>query len=147
MPTSRLPGLTIKDKDLEKAGWFSAGSEGECRRALAKLDRDLVLLDDGARVYAAVWWKGEFILGDASGRLCAYDTSGHFRWEHHIGSSVGDIDLSPDGKRLVVTTYAGFLCLLDLDTGERDPFTIGTATHRERRRWIFWKNEPKPLVW
>jgi hypothetical protein len=47
----------------------------------------------------------------------------------------------------VVTTYAGFLCILDLDTGEPDPFAIGTATLRERRRLLFWEKEPRPLLW
>jgi hypothetical protein len=59
---------------------------------------------------------------------------------------VNAIDVRRDGARLVVTTFAGFLCLIDLDTGSADPFTIGTATHRERRRWLFWKNEPTPLA-
>lgn len=112
-----------------------------------KLDDRLIPLEDGSRVYAAVSRDDEFIIGDANGYLRAFDLKGRFRWQHHIGSSVGDIDISRDGKRLVVTTYAGFLCILDLDTGEPDPFAIGTATHRERRRWLFWKKEPRPLIW
>jgi hypothetical protein len=44
-----------------------------------------------------------------------------------IGSSVGDIDVSRDGDRLVVTTYAGFLSVIELDTGEADPFVIGAG--------------------
>ena len=91
--------------------------------------------------------EDEFIIGNASGYLRAFDLKGNFRWQHFIGSSVGDIDVSRDGNRLVVTTYAGLLSVIDLDTGEADPFVIGTATHRERRRWLFWKKEPKPLIW
>ena len=52
-----------------------------------------------------------------------------------------------DGTRLAVMTFAGFLCLIDLDTGTMDPFAIGTATLREKRRWLFWKDEPTPIVW
>ncbi|HBL47700.1 MAG TPA: hypothetical protein DDZ90_30370 [Planctomycetaceae bacterium] len=110
-------------------------------------DDRFVQLEEGSRVYAAVTRDDEFIVGDASGYLRAFDVNGNFRWQHFIGSSVGDIDISRDGKQLVVTTYAGFLSIIDLDTGETDPFAIGTATHLERRRWLFWKNESKPLMW
>jgi hypothetical protein len=145
-PTSRFPGLSVTHQDLEKH-WFSKETLAEMRKGLQELDRDLILIDADARVYAAAWRGEEFIIGDAYGDVRAFDKTGKFRWEHHIGSSVNGIDLSPDSKTLVVTTYAGFVCILDLDTDEPDPFTISTATHRERRRWIFWKKEPKPLVW
>jgi len=112
-----------------------------------ELDNRLTLLENEARVYAAVSRDDEFIIGDATGYLRAFDLKGKFRWQHFLGSSIGDIDVSRNGKRLVVTTYAGFLCILDLDTGEPDPFTIGTGTHRERRRWLFWRTEPRPLIW
>ena len=112
-----------------------------------KLDDRLIQLEEGSRVYAAVSRGDEFIVGDANGYLTAFDVTGKFRWRHFIGSSGGDIDLSHDGKRLIVTTYAGFLCVIDMDTGDADPFAIGTSTHRERRRWLFWKKEPRPLVW
>lgn len=126
LPTSLLPGLETEPYELD--------------------DR-LIQLETGSRVYAACCRGDEFIVGDASGYLRAFDLKGNPRWQHFIGSSVGDMDLSRDGKRLIVTTYAGFLCILDLDTGTADPFTVGTSTHRERRRWLFWKKEPKPLVW
>jgi WD40 repeat protein len=111
------------------------------------LDNRLAKLESGSRVYAAVSRDDEFIIGDAKGYLRAFDLQGRFRWQHFIGSTICDIDISKDGRRLIVTTYAGFLSILDLDTGESDPFVIGTATHRERRRWLFWKKEPKPLIW
>jgi len=145
-PTSRFPGLSVTHQDLEKH-WFSKNTVAEMRKGLQELDRDLVLMDADARVYAAVWRGEEFIMRDAYGDLRAFDKTGKVLWQHFIGSSIGDIDLSPDGKTLVVSTYAGFVCILDLDTGEPDPFAISTATHRERRRWLLWKKEPKPLVW
>ncbi|HZL91111.1 MAG TPA: hypothetical protein VFB96_22280 [Pirellulaceae bacterium] len=110
-------------------------------------DPRITTLQEGARVYAAVHRKDEFIVGDAYGYLRAFDHRGGFRWQHFIGSTIGHIDLSPDGKRLIVTSCAGFLCVIDLDTGTPDPFSIGTASHRERRRWLFWRNEPQPLIW
>lgn len=112
-----------------------------------ELDNRLVELDDYARVYAAVSRQDEFIFGDAYGYLRAVDKSGNFRWQHFIGSSIGDMDISRDGKTLIASTYAGFLSIIKLDTGKADPYTIGTATHQEIRRWLFWKKEKKPLVW
>ncbi|MEM8944472.1 MAG: hypothetical protein AAGD11_04750 [Planctomycetota bacterium] len=112
-----------------------------------EVDKRLVLLEDGARVYAGVYRNNEFIIGDAGGYLRAFDGCGNSRWRHFIGSSMGDIDISEDGKTLVATTYAGFLSIIEMDTGNPDPFAIGNGGHRERRRWLFWKNEPKPLIW
>ena len=89
----------------------------------------------------------EFMVGDAWGYLRAFDLEGNFRWQHFIGSTITALDLSPDKQRLAVTSFAGFLCVLELHTGERDPFVIGTATHRELQRWLFWKGEDAPLRW
>jgi len=126
VPTRILPGLTTEPYEV---------------------DERLTLLEDGARVYAGVCGNGEFIIGDAGGYLRAFDFSGKARWQHFIGSSMGDIDVSEDGETLVATTYAGFLSVIDLDTGEADPFAISTADHKERRRWLFWKTEDEPLIW
>jgi hypothetical protein len=126
VPTSLLPGL--KTEPYED-------------------DDRLVQLEEESRVYAAIFRGNEFVIGDASGYLRAFDVTGRFRWQHFIGSTVGDIDVSLDEKVLVVTTYAGFLSIIDMDTGTTDPFAISTTTHRERRRWLFWKKEPHPLIW
>jgi hypothetical protein len=126
VPTRLLPGLTTE-------AWTPDGR--------------FTNLQDGERVYAAVFQNDEFIIGDAYGYVRAFDVNGNSRWQHFIGSTVEDIDVSRDGKRLVVTTRAGFLSIMDLDTGTPDPFAIGASTHRERRRWLFWKKEPRPLAW
>ena len=126
VPLRLLPGLTTKAYEV---------------------DERLTQLEDGSRVYAGVCRGDEFIIGDAGGYLRAFDTNGKARWQHFIGSSMGSIDISEDGKTLVATTYAGFLSIIDMDTGKRDPFAIGTSDHRERRRWLFWKKESKPLIW
>jgi hypothetical protein len=104
-------------------------------------------LQDGARVYAAVARNDEFIVGDASGYVRAFDTTGRYRWQQFIGSSVGDIDLSADGRHLAVSTYAGFLSIFRLDAGEQHPYQIGNGNHLEECRWIFWKGERAPLIW
>jgi hypothetical protein len=104
-------------------------------------------LYDGARVYAAVSRRDEFIIGDAAGYIRAFGTDGTYRWQHFIGSSVGDIDISADGLRLAVSTAAGFLSIIRLDAGRQPPYQIGNGNHFEERRWIFWKGEPAPLIW
>lgn len=126
VPTSLLPGLKTDQYYI---------------------DERFCLLEDQARVYAGVYRHDEFIIGDASGYLHAFDETGKSRWRHFIGSSIGDIDVSEDGKKLIVSTYAGFLCIIDMDTGQKDPFVIGNSTHQEKRRWLFWTNEENPLIW
>lgn len=111
------------------------------------MDNRLVELDSDARVYAATSRQDEFILGDAYGYLRAVDKAGDLRWVHFVGSTIFGMDLSRDEKTLVVGTSAGILSIIRLDTGTKDPDTIGTATHQEIRRWLFWKKEKKPLAW
>jgi len=134
--------------------FYNGASIGVPVEELAGLDTDyyqshpsIRMLEDGARVYAAVARDDEFIVGDAGGYLRAFDLLGNFRWQHFIGSTITALDLSPDKRKLAVTSCAGFLCVLQLHTGERDPFAIGTATHRELQRWLFWKGEDAPLMW
>ncbi|UTW45102.1 hypothetical protein KFE80_12135 [bacterium SCSIO 12696] len=126
VPVSLLPGLETEDY---------------------KEDERTPILEDGARVYAAASKGDEIVIGDAGGYIKAVGLDGERRWEQFIGSSVGDIDISPDGKTLVVSTYAGFLSIFDLDSDGQAPYQIGDGGHFEKRRWIFWKSEKKPLIW
>jgi hypothetical protein len=146
VPTRRFPGLVVGEKDLE-THWFSKASWDEMRQGLNELDQDLLVLSSRSSAYASAWRPGEFILGDAQGFLRAFDRTGAPRWNHFIGSSINALDISADGRRLFASSAAGFLVILDLDTGEADPYAIGTSTHRERRRWVFWKDETRPLAW
>ena len=146
VPTSLFPAFSISHDDLDEH-CFSKKTLPEMRKGLQELAPGLTIIDAESRVDAAAWRGDEFIIGDASGYLRAFDMKGNFRWCHFIGSSITAIDPSEDGKTLVVASCAGFLCILDVDTGERDPFTISTATNCERRRWLFWAKEPTPLVW
>jgi hypothetical protein len=104
-------------------------------------------LEDGARVYAAVSRARETIIGDAHGYLRAFDWEGQPLWRHFLGSTICAASLSPDQRRLAVSTYAGILHVLDLDAGEHDLFSIGNSSIRELYRWIFWKQEAQPLKW
>jgi hypothetical protein len=108
-------------------------------------------LESGARVYAAVHRTtehgGQFIIGDASGYLRAFDHAGQSLWQHHLGSSFSAIDVSTDGKTLYAATYAGFISIMTLDAGHQRPCQIGNGNHFEQRRWLFWKKQPQPLIW
>jgi hypothetical protein len=138
--------LFVGQKDLE-THWFAKATWDAMRQGLQELDKDLLVLNSRSSAYASAWRPGEYILGDAQGFLRAFDRAGATRWHHFIGSSLGALDISPDGRRLLASSAAGFLVILDLDTGETDPYAIGTSRHRERRRWVFWKNEKRPLAW
>ncbi len=105
------------------------------------------VLDDGMRVYASDAVPGTFLLGDAGGDVRAIHENGDLAWEHHVGSSISGLAVSPNGKMLVVGSSSGMLHVIDLDQGEADPYQIGTGAHVERRRWIFWEGEERPLRW
>jgi len=134
--------------------FYSGVTVGVARSSLAGLatrpyedDARVSLLQDGARVYAGVCRGDEFMVGDASGYVRAFSTSGEYRWQHFIGSSVGAMDLSRDNSTLVVSTYAGFVSIIRLDVGRQEPYQIGDGGHVEQRRWLFWQNEAGPLIW
>lgn len=105
-------------------------------------DPRLRVLDDQCRVYASAFIDDTIVLGDAYGYLRAWSPSGERRWQLFCGSSIGGIDRSPDGRKLAVATAAGFLQFYDLDADEPDPFQIGTAFHRERMRFVRWRDLP-----
>ena len=69
------------------------------------------------------------------------------RWQHFIGSSVGGIDVSPDGSLMVCSTYAGSISIFKMDQGQSAPYEIGNGGHTEYRRWLVWKNEYSLLPW
>ncbi len=104
-------------------------------------------LQEGARVYAGVHRGDEYIVGDAHGYLRAFSESGDERWQHFIGSTIGAIDISSDGKLLVASSCAGFISFVQLDAGQAADWQIGTGPHRELRRWVFWKSFERPLLW
>ena len=146
VPTRRFPRLVVTREDLDRC-WHSQAKWQEKRRGLHDFDKELVVLDCQEVVRVSAWRTGELIIGDARGTLWAFDLKGEKRWHHRIGSACCGIDISADGRRLVASTYAGFVVILDLDTGDADPYRIGTSTHREWRRWLFWTTENKPLAW
>jgi hypothetical protein len=110
-------------------------------------DERAVLLEDYSRVYAGLFLQNELIMGNASGDLIVVDKSGKLRWIHHLGSTISDMDVSDDGETLIVSSHAGFLSIVKMNSDTKDVFQIGTANHKETRRFIFWKQELTPLIW
>lgn len=108
---------------------------------------EVVLLDENSRVYAGISYGERYIFGNAYGYIIACTTDGRLLWEHHLGGTISGMDISEDGTKLVVSSYTGIVYLLDLDTGARDPYTIGTSTNQEKKRWLFWEDGDQPLVW
>lgn len=109
-------------------------------------DDRVALLEDNARVYAGVGLGDEFIIGDAYGYVRAFSTTGEPRWQLYVGSSIGDIDVSDDGTMMAVSTCAGYISIFELNS-EQEPHQIGNSSHKEIRRWLFWKDEAVPLAW
>jgi len=126
VPTNLLPGFTTESN---------------------KKNESTPILEEVSRIYGGVSRDNEFIIGNADGYLLCFNKKGEHQWEHFIGSSIGSMDISPDGKTLVVSTYAGYISIINLDAGTQPAYQIGTGNHEEIRRWLFWKNEPKPLIW
>ncbi|ERI07570.1 hypothetical protein [Aneurinibacillus aneurinilyticus] len=109
-------------------------------------DSDEFIVDDECRIYAGVSWGDVFIVGDAYGYVRAWSITGEFRWRLFVGSTISGMDISPDGKILLVGTYGGILHRIRLDAG-RDEYMIGTGEHSEERRWLIWKKEQQILAW
>ncbi len=104
------------------------------------------IMNEEMRVYAAaVLSKGQ-ILGDAYGYLRLINSEGEELWRYFVGSTISGLAVSADEALLAVGTYGGMLHLIDLDSGEKDMYTIGTAPIKELSRWIIWNNEA-PLRW
>ena len=82
-----------------------------------KLDDAHTGLDNKDRVYAGVNSENLFITGDANG----YDKTDKNVFRIYLGSSIGDINISKDETRLIVSTYAGFVAMYDLTCREKIP--------------------------
>lgn len=110
-------------------------------------EAELPILDEAMRIYAGVSVENYYILGDAYGYIKAIDKAGNLLWQHFLGSTIGSMAISDDGKTLWVGSYSGFLHRLSLGKGHRDTHTIGTGNHYEDFRLICWKNEEKIWRW
>ncbi|MEO0481226.1 MAG: WD40 repeat domain-containing protein [Planctomycetota bacterium] len=129
VPTDRVHGLETKD-------YISSETPEPCK-----------LLDESMRIYASTTLPGQFLFGGAYGYVRALNLDGETLWQHHVGSSISGLAISPDGRTMAIGSSSGMLHIVDMDQSEPDPNQIGTGSHVERRRWIFWRGEKKPLRW
>ncbi|GAV13074.1 WD40 repeat domain-containing protein [Paenibacillus sp. NAIST15-1] len=112
----------------------------------AGAEQEWPLMNDEMRVYAAAALTDGHILGDAYGYLRKIDSEGNEIWRYFVGSTLSGIIVSPDESRLAVGTYGGMLHLIDLQSGVKSEYSIGTANIIEIDRWILWRDE-EPLRW
>ncbi|MFD1175878.1 hypothetical protein ACFQ3W_06105 [Paenibacillus puldeungensis] len=104
------------------------------------------LMNEEMRVYAAAALKKGLILGDAYGYLKMIDENGQEVWRYFVGSTIFGMTATSDEKVLAVGTYGGMLHLLNLDSGVKSEYSIGTADILETDRWVLWRNQ-EPLRW
>ena len=86
-----------------------------------------------------------YLLADRSGYIWAVDFDGNPKWYEFVGSTLTAIDVSPDGKRVTVGSYAGFVIDLEIG-GATDPRLLTDGPVLETARWVFWRGNP-PLLW
>lgn len=120
------------------------GTEGEAGAAGNVEERRL--MNEEMRVYAGSALKDGCILGDAYGYLRRIDREGREVWRYFVGSTITGMTVTPDEERLAVATYGGMLHLIDLHSGIRNEYSIGTAPVQETSRWILWRNQ-EPMRW
>jgi len=103
---------------------------------------NLMVFDEGCRVYDSTWVGDAIALGDAGGYARLRSRLGENLGSPFVGSSIGGMDVSPNGRFLAIGTHAGFLSIVDTQATEPDPAVIGTAGFRELVRFVAWHGEP-----
>ncbi|WP_268625462.1 hypothetical protein [Paenibacillus alvei] len=154
-PQSSYPHYALFAKDSSEV-WYNAchfynGATiqiplADLEQLEAGAEREWPLMNDEMRVYAAAALTDGHILGDAYGYLRKIDSEGNEIWRYFVGSTLSGIVASPDESRLAVGTYGGMLHLIDLQSGVKSEYSIGTANIIEIDRWILWRDE-EPLRW
>lgn len=105
------------------------------------------------RVYASIWLPedaagastGAFALA-GSGFLSCVTPEGRVLFEQGFGSSASAIDYCPVSRRLLLSSYSGFLHVFDVDAVESPDRVIGYDARRELYRWVLWKGI-EPFRW
>ncbi|QDY81971.1 hypothetical protein FQU75_00380 [Paenibacillus polymyxa] len=118
----------------------------EVEQGLAQNKEEWPIINEEMRVYAAVALTQGSILGDAYGYLRLIDREGRELWRYFVGSTISGLAVTPDEGMLAVGTYGGMLHLIDLQSGTKDEYSIGTASLHEIGRWLLWRNY-EPLRW
>ena len=89
-------------------------------------------------------WDKTFIVGDINGKLYSINPDGTWNWSYYVGSAVKGMDISQDGKSLIVGTSAGMLHLLRLEYEEENG-EVKKIT--EVKRFVAWKGEETVYEW
>ncbi|WP_315792984.1 hypothetical protein [Paenibacillus sp. BIC5C1] len=152
-PESSYPHYAVFTADSLKV-WFNAChfyNGATIQVQLEMIDgneskEDWPVMDESARVYAAVELDAGIVLGDAYGYLYCVNGDGQEVWRHFVGSTIYSLASSPDQSKLAVGTFGGMLHILDLHSDQMDEYAIGTGTLREIERFVLWRGE-EPLRW
>jgi hypothetical protein len=107
----------------------------------------VTVLDDRCWMYSGVSREKGFLFGDRHGYAWYFAFDGALLAYLHIGSTMHSIDVSADGRRLLLGTCAGILAEVDREAALPDAYKVHNLEHgAESRRWIFWRGFPD-LVW
>jgi photosystem II stability/assembly factor-like uncharacterized protein len=98
-----------------------------------------------AWVYAVASTPSGYLLADRNGYVWAIDFAGEQQWYCFLGSTLTALDLSPDRKRLLVGSFAGYVVELDL-AADGDPRLLTNGPVKELGRWVFWLGH-EPMIW
>ena len=105
------------------------------------------------RVYASTWLAedavgeppGGFALAGA-GFMSGVTPDGKLLFEQEFGSSASALDYCPVSRRLLLSSYSGFLHVYDVGSVEAPDRVIGVDARRELYRWVLWKGF-EPFRW
>ncbi len=106
-------------------------------------------LDRRAWVHSGASWGDRFLLGDRSGYVWAKKPGDdESTWYLFVGSTLTALDVSQDGKKLLIGSYAGYVIELDLGPpGQAPDETLLTnGPVKETARWVFWQGHA-PMIW
>ena len=103
-------------------------------------------LDQRAWVNSSTTTNTGYLLGDRGGYVWALDFEAEQQWYCFLGSTLTAMDISPDRKTLLVGSFAGIICELDLTAGAPDPRLLTDGPVKDVARWVFWRGHP-PLIW
>jgi WD40 repeat protein len=126
------PGLTPARTSMEGmniTGWRNVSEDPpQLNGVPLKVGKDMVsslaILPDGSG----------FVLGTMF-RVRAYDRSGSQRWERPAYSGVEALNVSQDGRWIVVANGDGILRWLRVTDGEEE---LAFYAHPDRKRWVMW---------
>jgi hypothetical protein len=111
------------------------------------------LLNAYLRVYSSTWLPADATgSGSAGFALCGLSflncvtPSGAVAFEQYFGSSASAIDYCPKARRLIVSSFSGFLHVYDVDAMEAPDRAIGFNARKEVYRWVLWKGR-EPFRW